>query len=155
MDTLVKDKTLRLSVLKVNSETLDKFDVKVVAERQKQVAPFTTSLVRAAAGLDNVDDSAFDSDDEPAVELSKQQLQKKHSLRSQDWSLIATVSLCMMCYARNQQSNLLQVVISYLTYTDNVPKQKAKIFHRMELLITPKTVQKVLSANAAAIRAEL
>ena len=35
MDALVKDKVLRLPVLKVNPETLDKFNVKVIAERQK------------------------------------------------------------------------------------------------------------------------
>ena len=129
MDALVKDKALRLSVLKVNPETLDKFDVKVVTERQKQVAPFTMSLVRAAAGLDNIDHSAFDSDDEPAVELGKQQSQKEHSLCSQDRGLVATISLCMMCYAQNQQSNLLQVVTGYLAYANNVPKQTAKILH--------------------------
>lgn len=98
----MKDKAFRLSVLKVNPETLNKFDVKVVAEHQKQVASFTTSLMRAAAGLNNVDDSVFDSDDKPAVELGEQQSQEEHLLRSQDQGLVATISLCIMCYAQNQ-----------------------------------------------------
>ena len=57
MDALVKKKALRLLVAKVNTETLDKFDIKVVAERRKQVAPLTTSLLRVAVGLNSVDDS--------------------------------------------------------------------------------------------------
>lgn len=72
IDTLVKDKTLKLPVLKVNSETLDKFNVKIITEHQKQVIPFTTSLVKATAGLDNVDNSAFDSNNKPAMELGEQ-----------------------------------------------------------------------------------
>ena len=46
----------------INTELLDKLDIKVVAERQKQVAPLTTSLLRVAVGLDSVNDSVFDSD---------------------------------------------------------------------------------------------
>lgn len=72
VNTLVKDKTLKLPVLKVNSEILDKFNVKIIAEHQKQVVLFTTSLIRTTAGLDNVDDNAFDSNNEPAVELDEQ-----------------------------------------------------------------------------------
>ena len=61
----------------------------------------------------------------------------------------------MLCYARNQQSNILQIATGYLAYADNVPKRTAEILHRMGLPVTSETVRKALSANAEAIRAEL
>ena len=96
--------------------------------------------MRAAAGLDNVDNSVFDLDNEPAMELGKQQSQEKHSLHNRDRGLVATIFLCMMCYARNQQSNLLQIIIDYLAYADNIPKQTAEILHQMGLLMTSETI---------------
>ena len=156
MDTLVKDKALRLPIAKVNTETLDQFDIKIIAERQKQVAPLTTSLLRVAVGLDSVNNSIFDSDDEEAtVELGDQPSQEEElSSRNRSRGLVATASLCMLCYARNQQSNILQMATGYLAYADNVPKRTAETLHRMGLLVTSETVRRALSANAKAIRAE-
>ena len=155
MDALVKDKVLRLPVSKVNPETLDKFDVKVVAERQKQVAPLITSLLRVAVGLDSKDDSVFDNE-EATVELGDgPSPEDKLSSRKRSQGLVATVSLCMLCYARNQQSNLLQVVLGYLAYADNVTKRMVEILHRIGLTVTYETVRRALHVNAKAVLAEL
>lgn len=83
MEVLTKDKAFRLLVANINLKTLKKFNVKVVAERQKQVALFTTLLLRVAAGLNSINDSTFDLDDEPTVELGNWGLEKKkHLLQS-------------------------------------------------------------------------
>ena len=157
MNTLVKDKALGLPVAKANTKTLDQFNIKVIAECQKQVAPLTTSLLRVAVGLDSVDDSMFDSDNEEAtMELGDQLPEdKKLSSWNQRRSLVATTSLCMLCYVQNQQSNILQIATGYLAYADNVPKQTAEILYQMGVLITSETVRRVFSANAKAITAEI
>lgn len=61
MDAIIKDKTLRLPIPKVNPETLDKFDGKIIAQRQNRVALLITSLFRIAVGSDSVDDNVSDS----------------------------------------------------------------------------------------------
>ena len=104
MNTLVKDKALRLPVAKVNTETLDQFNIKIVAEHQKQVTPLTTSLLKVAVELDSVDDSMFDSDNKKVtVELGDQPPEEKElSLQNQRQKVVATTFFYILCYARNQ-----------------------------------------------------
>lgn len=80
IEILTKDKMLRLSIANVNPETLEKFDIKVIVERQKQMAPLSTSLLKVVAGLDNVDDNAFDLNDELTIELGNWGSEKKKHL---------------------------------------------------------------------------
>lgn len=99
-----------------------------------------------------MNDNIFNLGDELTMELGKWKLEKKeHSLQCQDCGLVASVFFYIMCYAQNQQSNLLQVITGYLAYTDNVPKQMAEILYWIELFIISKTVYKALAVNVKAI----
>lgn len=69
--------------------------------------------------------------------------------------MIATVSLCMLSYARNQRSNILQVTTGYFAYAENTTKRMVENLHRMSLLVTYETVRRALQANARAINEEL
>lgn len=61
----------------------------------------------------------------------------------------------MLCYARNQQSSVLQMTAAYFAYADNTSKRMVEILHRMGFPVTYKTVRRALSDNVAAILKEL
>lgn len=77
IEVLRKNKALRLPIANVNSKTLKKFDVKIIAKRQKQMAPLIILLLKVAARLDSMNDNAFDSNNEPIMELNNQMSEKK------------------------------------------------------------------------------
>lgn len=56
----------------------------------------------------------------------------------------------MLSYARNQQSNILQMTTGYWAFADNATKQMMEILHRMGILVTYETIWEVLRANAEA-----
>ncbi len=61
----------------------------------------------------------------------------------------------MLCYAKNQCSNILQVTAGDFAYADNTTKRIVENLHCMGFLVTYKTVRQALQANALAINKEL
>lgn len=54
----------------------------------------------------------------------------------------------MLSYARNERSNILQIVIGYFAFANNATKCMTEILHCMGLQVTYKTVRTILQANA-------
>lgn len=77
MNVFVKNRVLRLSVSKVNPKTLDKFDVKIVAKHQKQVAQFIKLLLKVAVELDNKDKNSMFNNKKATVELGDRPLSEQ------------------------------------------------------------------------------
>ncbi len=61
----------------------------------------------------------------------------------------------MLCYVKNQRSDILQVPAGYFAYVDNTTKRMVENLHYMGFLITYKTVRRALQTNALAINKEL
>lgn len=104
-----------------------------------------------------MDDSLSESDGEEfTTELGDEpQGTGEQTYRSLGKSLVATVSLCMLCYARNQQSNILQMITGYYAYADNTTKRMVEVLHRMGLTVVYNTVRLAINANAEAIRGKI
>ncbi|MCJ1346581.1 hypothetical protein MMC31_004799 [Peltigera leucophlebia] len=162
MEALVAHKALRLLISKVNAERLGKFDALAIAQCQRHCAPLLTTVLRTCTGIERVDDKqALDSNDEEedgiklGDALPQEIPEDQEVTHGRDRILIATVLLCMLCYARNQQSNILQVTAGYFAYTENKTKRMVENLHRMGFLVTYETVRQALQANALAISKEL
>ncbi len=106
------------------------------------------------------DDQELHSDDEedrlelediPPQEISEDQ----EVTRGRDHILIATVTLCMLCYAKNQRSNILQVTASYFAYADNTIKRMIENLYCIGFFVTYETIRRALQANALAINKKL
>lgn len=114
MEALIAHKALRLLISKVNIETLGNFDAFAITQCQCYCGPLLTIVLHICTGIENVDNNqALDSNDEKEdrVELKDALPQKipkdQEVTHGRDYILIATVSLCILCYARNQRSNIL------------------------------------------------
>lgn len=114
IEALIAHKTLRLLISKVNVETLRNFDTFAITQCQCYYGSLLTVVLHIYTVIKNVDNNqALDSNDEKEdrVELKNALPQKipkdQEVTHSRDYILIATVSLCMLCYARNQRSNIL------------------------------------------------
>lgn len=157
METLVAHKALRLPISNVSPDTLEQFDPKVIAEHQSILAPLTTSVLRACTGLDASDIMATANANLPkATNLElRDDPTRPAPPRGRDCKQIATISLCLLCYARNKRSNVLQMTMDYFAYADNTTKQMVEIFHRMGLAMTYKTVKRAFINNAIAVLEKL
>ena len=68
---------------------------------------------------------------------------------------MATIALCILSYARKQQSNILQITTGYYAYADKTTKRMVEVLHWMGLVLTYKTIQQALQKNADAVAKEL
>lgn len=57
--------------------------------------------------------------------------------------LTATIFFCMVSYARNTYSNILQIAIRYFAFANNSTKQIMEILHYLGLQVTYKTIQTI------------
>lgn len=69
--------------------------------------------------------------------------------QDRDCIFIATIAFCMLCYAKNQYSNILQVMADSFIYTDN--KTKHIIDYYMSFLVIYKIVRQAFQANILVI----
>ncbi len=59
--------------------------------------------------------------------------------------------LYMLSYLCDQQSNLLQIIIGYFLFANNVPKGYVKSLHQMGIVVSSKIVWQVLNINIVVI----
>ena len=161
MKALVLHPALRLPQSKVNPKTLEQFDLKIIAEEQQKCAPVLTSMLYICAGLNSQVASENTDIDEAGDLVFERELgdnpsgEEESESRGRNRKQIATVSLCMLCYSRNQQSNVLQMIAGYFAFADNVSKCMVEIFHRMGIMVVYETVRRALQFNAVAVLEEL
>ena len=97
----------------------------------------------------NVGDDLIDDNLVADVELGdKAAPQIEFLSRGQHKLLIATISLCMLSYARNTRSNILQVAMGYFAFADNSTKQIMEILHCLGVQVTYKIIRQILQENA-------
>ena len=159
MEVLVAHKAPRLLIAKVNVETLGKFDVVSIARCQRHCAPLLTSILRTSMGMESVDDNQelYSDDEEDELELEDAPTQEIPEDQEVTWGrdriLIATVALGILCYAKYQRSNILQVTAGY--FADNTTKRMVENLYGMGFLVIYKTVRQALQANALTINKKL
>lgn len=128
-------------------KTLGKFDTVSIARCQHHYAPLLISILRTCTGMESVDNNQklHSNDEKDRLKLGDAPPQKipenQEVTRDRDRILIATVALCILCYAKNLCSNILQVSVGYFAYTDNISKRMVENLHRMGFLVTYKTVR--------------
>ncbi len=161
MEALVAHKALWLPISKVNVETLEKFDAISIAWYQRHCAPLLISILRTCTGMKSVDDDQelYSDNEEDRLELGDAPPQEipedQEVTQGRNCTLIATVALCILCYAKNQHFNILQVTAGYFAYADNTTKRMVENLHRMGFLVIYEIVRWALQANALAINKEL
>lgn len=80
MNILVKNQVFKLLILKVNSETLNIFDIKIIAKHQKQIVSLIILLLRIAVELNNKYNNSLFNNKETTVKLSNELLSKQKLL---------------------------------------------------------------------------
>lgn len=61
-----------------------------------------------------------------------------------DKTFIATFYLCILLYTRSKHINLMQIVMGYFTFAQNMPKYYIKVFHQLGFFVSNKTVRQSL-----------
>ena len=133
MKKLAKDKKLRLPCDKFSPQKLSAFSFTDVDQQHQAIAPFTRQLLRCC--VKGSDITLRGTEDEDAEELPEELPELRDDMRREDAllsnrrdatrnrALVAVVALCMLCYGRNERSNLLQTIIGYFAFASNVPKR--------------------------------
>lgn len=97
----------------------------------------------AIKSIDNNQELYF-NDKEDRLELGDVPPQNIPKYQEVTWDkdciLIAIVIICMLCYAKNYCSNILQVITCYLVHVDNTTKRMIMNLHFMSFLIIYKTI---------------
>ncbi len=126
---------------------MEKFDAVFITQYQRHYAPLLTSILRTCTRIESVDDDQelYSNDEEDGLKLGDTLLQEvpedQEVICSRDFILIATVALCMLCYIKNQRSNILQVTTSYFTYVDSTTKRMIENLHCIGFLIIYQTIR--------------
>lgn len=158
MKVLVAHAPLKLPVHEVNPKALERFDTKAIALEQQKCAPFVTSMLYKCAGVASEPEPGEPDDIDDAEGIERELGDEPPNVaksRGRDRTQIATVSLCMLCYARNQRSNLFQMTAAYYAYADNTTKRMVETLHRMGFFVAYETIRSALTKNAEAVLAEL
>ena len=150
MTSLVEHRALRFPAGSVSPEALEQFNLKAIAQHHNRIAPILTSVLRRAVGVtDPFNDSNFDEDPPEVAELGEEAERPARPLsRRRDKLLIATISLCMLSYARNMRSNILQIAMGYFAFANNSTKQMIEILHCLGMQVTYETIWQILQENA-------
>ena len=80
---------------------------------------------------------------------------EERNLPKRNRALISVVSLALLCYSRNERSNMFQKVIGHYAFSSNIPKQSVKSFHQMGIIVSYESIQCGLQVNAAAVMKEI
>ena len=160
MKALVLNLALRFPRNAVSPKTLDLFDLKTIASKQQKCAPMLTFMLYTCAGLDdnqaNLDDVDWNEAGNSVFDMELgNNTSKRTEPRGRNCKQIATASLCMLCYSRNQLSNVLQMTADYFAFANNASKRMVKVFHQMGIMVVYETVQRAFQVSATAIIEEL
>ncbi len=126
---------------------MEKFDAVSITQCQRHYAPLLTSILRTCTRIESVDDDQelHSNDEEDGLKLGdalpQEVLEDQEVIRSRDCILITTIAFCMLCYIKNQRSNILQVTTSYFAYVDSTTKRMVENLHCMGFLIIYKTIR--------------
>ncbi len=151
---------LRLPVEEMNPRRLREFLLVAIDRVHKQESPFTRSLLQACVdshdhiihdlNLDLADDIFLLCNnivDPP--ELEKQNLSKRNR------ALISVVSLALLCYGRNECSNMFQRVIGHYAFSGNISKRSVESFHQIGIIVSYESIRRGLQVNATAVMEEI
>lgn len=131
-------------LLKIHSEQLGPeklsiFHLNKVHEEHKDSAPFTRLLLRCCVVVkDTLTTEIEGGDAEDLCEfrdsMDSEDLEFTDRINStRNRVLVGVVALCMLCYARNDSSSLLQSVNGHLAFPSNVPKRCVGVFHQIRV----------------------
>lgn len=137
---------LRLLISRVNPETLGQFDMGTIVKKQQVIALLMTSILYICADIDawtepDVDNKDHSPHENIDLELGNNIFRSAGPPHSCNHQQIVIVSLCILYYIQNQQSNLLQMTTDYYAYADNTTKRMVENLHYMGLMIIYETVR--------------
>ncbi len=110
------------------------------SQSENNVSDEYSSSDKSNGSLGN-DESDFDPD----------AIQKSYRDCRRNKALIATMSFCILAYARNKYANLFQMVTGYFSFAHNMSKKGTKVYHKMGLVVSYETVRRALNANGQAV----
>lgn len=144
----------------MNLQRLRTFSLVGIDRAHKQKAPFLRSFLRACVNSHDhiIDDPNLEQANENLLlydnminplELEEQTLPKRNRV------LISVVSLALLCYARNEHSNLFQRVIGHYAFSSNIPKRSVESLHQMGIIVSYESIRRGLQVNAKAVMEEI
>ena len=69
--------------------------------------------------------------------------------------LVAVVVLCLLSYTRSKQSNILQIIVEYISFANNIFKCVIEMFHQIKLAIFYKSIYCAFHINANTMEREI
>jgi hypothetical protein len=119
-----------------------------------QQAPILHTLFRRLVKVQSHKaDLDMELDDNMASGLDEES--EKKSQRSADRSLIATIALGMLRYARNSSSNALQGMMGHFLFAMNTATRSMEALHRLSQWVPYETVTGTLKANSLVAHEQL
>ncbi len=142
------------------------FSLSHIDSLHRDQAPFIRSILRACTSdtIEIFPGTPADSKETPNIcdEMASYQgnldsfrllCDRQNSRRNR--SLVAVVTLCLLSYARSEQSNVFQTIVGYAAFAHNIPKRAIKTFYQMGLTVSYESIRRTLAANANAVEREM
>ena len=147
---------LKMPAAEVTPERFKSFSFITINKEHKKNAPFTRMLLRACIDSDTgiVTNPDVDFANEiPSLrdEMDINQILKDRITPKRNRALVAVVCLSMLCYARNERSNIVQRVNGQFAFANNVPKRFVEAFHQMGMIVSYESIRRGLNINAKAV----
>ncbi len=160
MKSVTSSNQLRLSIEEMNPRRLREFSLVAIDRAHKQEASFTCSLLRAYVDSHDhiIDDPNLDlADDIPLLRDNMVDPPELEEQNSSKWNraFISVVSLALLCYGRNERSNMFQRVIGHYAFSGNISKRSVESFHQMGIIVSYESIWRGLQVNAAAVMEEI
>ncbi|WP_375449348.1 hypothetical protein [uncultured Nostoc sp.] len=150
-----------MPVANMNPQRLRTFLLVEINRVHKQEAPFIRFLLQAYVDSHDhiIDDPNLDLADDDIPLLRDNMVNppnlEEQNLPKRNRALISVVSLALLCYGRNERSNIFQRIIGHYAFSSNIPKRSVESFHQMGIIVSYKSIRCGLQVNAAAVMEEI
>lgn len=162
MQSIAQNPNLRLPGSTLSPDVLENFSFAAIDKEHTRSAPFMRTILKAASNSDDCwapadNDSNEDVDLEDNMRPQAENLHQEANAAAR-WrraQTIRVVSLCMLSYANSERSNVLQMVLGYYSFAQNVKKRCVEVLHRLGVLVSYETIRVILKFNASAVKTRL
>ena len=146
MENMSSSNQLKMPVADMNPQRLRTFLLVEIDRVYKQEAPFIRSLLQTCVNSHDhiIDDPNLDlaDDDIPLLRNNMVNPPNLEEQNSSKWNraFISIVSLALLCYGRNERSNMFQRIIGHYAFSSNIPKQSVKLFYQMGIIVSYESI---------------
>lgn len=167
LDEFISTKMIYQSTTTITPEILTTFSSQTISETMTTYAPFLSGLFQGLLIDDGIETSKtstsrqsgfqkgeaseeewLESDEEEGRLSAEERLEKKTRRRRKQQTVRWVTAFSTMCYAKNRNANLHQIVMGYYLVSANTPKRVFEVLHALGLSVSYSSVVRTMKTIA-------